>query len=203
MILITLFLVTSCAPANQFKNIKNLYTAGGKTLVCFGNSLTAGQGAPPGADYPSLLAKELSLPVVNAGISGDTTARALLRLDQDVLARDPKIVIIELGANDFLRSGGSRAALDSAFANLETMIDQIQGYGAVVVIAGVELNYDLEQRYEQLAKKKGAVLIPNIMSGILGDPELMSDGFHPNAKGYQVMAKTFTSVLIPLLQEME
>lgn len=196
-------LLSSCAPSNQFRNVKNLYTARGKTLVCFGNSLTAGQGAPAGSDYPSLLAKELPIPVINAGRSGDTAAVAINRLEKDVLSKDPKIVIVELGANDFLRTGGRTAAVDEAFANIEAIIDEIQEYGAVVVIGGVSINYNIAQKYKKLAKKKGAVLIPNIMGGILGDPELKSDGWHPNAKGYRVMADKFIGVLIPLLQEME
>lgn len=199
-LLILLFLI-GCAPG-EYRGIKNVYTAAGKTLVCFGDSLTAGQGAPPGFDYPSILARELPLPVVNAGISGDTAAKALLRVEKDVLSKDPKIVIVELGPNDFLRTGGRWEGVEGAFQNLETIIEKIQNYGAVVVVAGVSINYEIGQRYQKLAERKGALLVPNIMGGVLGNTDLMSDQFHPNAKGYKIMADRFLEVLAPLLEEM-
>jgi len=194
--------VLGCS-AGKYANVKNLHSATGTTLVCFGNSLTAGQGAPAGSDYPSLLAKKLSLPVINAGISGDTAANALSRIERDVLFHDPKVVIVELGANDFLRTGGRRGAVDQAFADLETIIDRIQEHDAVVVLAGISVNYDIEQRYKKLAKKKGAVLAPNIMAGIITENELMADSLHPNAKGYNKMAENFIEVLEPLLRRMD
>lgn len=199
--IIIISLVGGCA-SGKYSNVKNLYTAAGTTLVCFGDSLTSGYGAPPGSDYPSLLAQELPLPVINAGIPGDTAAAAISRIE-DVLSKDPKIVIVELGANDILRTMGGKETEEITFRNLATIIDRVQEYGAVVVLAGISINYELEQRYKKLAKEKGAVLIPNIMEGILGDQSLMADFLHPNAQGYKVMAETFLRVLKPLLQEMQ
>lgn len=200
-LLLLLFLV-GCA-TNKYANVKNLHTASGTALVCFGNSLTAGEGAPPGEDYPSLLAKELPLPVVNAGLSGDTAAAAISRIEKDVLSKNPKVVIVELGANDFLRAAGSAGARDEAFKSLEIIIDKIQEYGAVVVVAGISINYEIEKGYEKLARKEGAVLVPDIMGGIFNNPDLMADNLHPNAEGYKIMTGKFIEILGPLLEEMQ
>ncbi|MBI3118467.1 MAG: hypothetical protein HYZ00_07260, partial [Candidatus Hydrogenedentes bacterium] len=79
-------------------NIANTRTA----IVCFGDSITHGYGASPGRDYPARLAELLGTPVINAGVDGDTTASALKRLEEDVLIEEPRLVIVELGGNDFL-----------------------------------------------------------------------------------------------------
>src|SRR5690348_12379952 len=98
----------------------------GKTIVCFGDSLTEGVGADPGTDYPSLLRQKVGLPVINSGVSGDTTAVALKRLDADVLDHDPKMVIITLGGNDFLQ----QLPKEETLSNMETIIDRIEAHGA-------------------------------------------------------------------------
>lgn len=202
LLVLTLVFLSGCAD-NRYRGIKNFHTAKGTTIVCFGNSLTAGVGAPKGADYPSLLAQRLPLPVINAGIAGDTTTSALTRVESDVLTKEPKVVIIELGANDFLNSAGAKEVVDKAFQNLALIIDRIQNHGAVVVLASVGINYDIEKRYEKLAKEKGAVFVPDIMEGILENPKLMSDSLHPNAEGYRIIAERILEILVPLLKEME
>lgn len=202
VILLLIMLISGCAPGKR-SNVKNIHSATGTTLVCFGDSLTAGKGAPLGSDYPSILAERLSLTVINAGISGDTAAQAINRLERDVLKHNPKIVIVELGANDLLRSGGSYTAIDETFSDLEAIIDEIQENGAVVVLAGIYVNYYISEKYKSLAKRKGAVLVPDIMDGILNDPKLMSDTIHPNAAGYEIMAEKFIEVLEPLLRQMD
>lgn len=194
-------LTIGCVPA-KYGNVRNLHTAVGTNLICFGDSLTGGGEVPFGADYPSFLAEELPLPVINAGVAGDTTASAILRLEKDVLSKDPKIVIVELGANDFFRAKNRWKEMNNAFKNLGIIVDKIQEQGAVVVIAGISINYEIEKRYEKLAQKKGAVLVPDIMGGIVEDANLMSDALHPNAKGYKVMAEKFLKILRPLLEEM-
>jgi lysophospholipase L1-like esterase len=88
------------------------------TIICFGDSLTYGTGAVPGMDYPSQLSKMIGRPVINAGVPGNTTARALKRLEQDVLSRSPDLVLITLGGND-LKNG---IAKDVAFKNLKMII---------------------------------------------------------------------------------
>jgi len=166
------------------------------SIICFGDSLTFGTGAKPGMDYPSQLSKMIAKPVFNAGVPGDTTARALKRLQQDVLASSPDLVLITLGGND-LKNG---VAKDTAFKNLEHIVESIQGQGARVIIGG--LKFPLRDRgfargYKELADQTGAVLIPNIFKDIMGNRKLMSDPIHPNGDGYRIMAQRFLEAMLP------
>lgn len=193
-------LLLGCTP-DQYSNIKNIHRATGNTIVCFGNSLTAGQGAPLGSDYPTLLAQKLALPVINSGIPGDTAEKAMVRIERDVLVKNPRVVIVELGGNDFLAMGG-RGNVTPIFQNLSVIIERIQEHGAVVVLAGLSETYAIQEGYRKLAAAKGALLIPDIMAGIYGNSALMSDPIHPNAQGYIIMAENMLKVLIPLLGKM-
>ncbi len=169
----------------------------GVKIICFGDSLTAGVGAGPGQDYPSQLAGMLGREVINLGVSGDTTASALDRLDQ-VLSRQPRIVLLTLGGND-IRQGINQAA---AFANLEEIIRRIQAKGALVVIGGIDIPFfsrGFGAGYRDLARRTGSVLIPDVFAGIWGQPELMSDQVHPNPAGYRLMAEHFRQALEPYL----
>jgi len=204
LILFLTFAFFGCATQkSRFRHVKNLYTAKGTNIVCFGDSLTSGVGGD-GVNYPSILARELPIPVINSGRSGDTTYSALPRLERDVFAKDPKIVIVQLGANDYLlwgNAGKPGYGLEGTFKNLEIMIDRIQEYGAVVILAAIPLSPTYNKNYERLAREKGTLLIPNIMKGIYGVRDLMSlDRTHPNDKGYKVMAKTILEYLRPLLK---
>src|SRR5687768_10343541 len=105
----------------RFPAVTNLDSRG-STIVAFGDSLTSGHGAGPGEDYPSRLSERIGLPIVNAGISGDTTEGALARVDQDVLSQNPRIVIVGLGGNDLIR----RVPLASTEANLRAIIRKVQ-----------------------------------------------------------------------------
>ncbi|MEJ2166857.1 MAG: arylesterase [Desulfobacterales bacterium] len=166
----------------------------GGTVICFGDSLTSGTGADEGMDYPSQLSRLIERPVINAGVPGDTTARALERLERDVLAKSPDVVLITLGGND-LKNG---VAKDIAFENLRMIVESIQKQGARVIIGG--LRFPLRDRgfgsaYQKLADETGASLIPNILAGIIGNRELMSDPIHPNDKGYKIMAERFREAM--------
>lgn len=162
----------------------------GKRIVCFGDSLTFGTGASSGKDYPSQLSQLVSRPVINAGVPGDTTARALQRLERDVLPYSPDIVLITLGGND-LKNG---IAKDVAFENLRTIVESIQAQGAQVIIGGLHIPFrdrGFGRGYKRLAEETGATLIPNILEGIMGNRKLMSDPIHPNDAGYKIMADRF------------
>ena len=172
---------------SKYSRVRNLDSRG-SNIIAFGDSLTAGYGANPGGDYPSDLAKLLGLEVINAGVSGDTTESALERIDADVLQRSPRIVIVGLGGNDFLR--GSTPA--STEANLRTIVKRIQSSGAMVVLLGFNfpsLGANWGAMYKRVASDEGCLLIPDLLDGIIGDPALKSDEIHPNAKGYAVMAE--------------
>ena len=170
----------------------------GENLICFGDSLTYGTGASEGQDYPSQLSEMLSKPVINAGVPGDTTSTAMRRLDQDVLSHAPRIVFITLGGND-LKNGVSKKV---AFENLKVIVEKIQAEGALVVLGGINIPFwgkGFGEAYENLAEETGSILIPNIYKGIIGNPKLMSDRIHPNAKGYEIIAKFFYDAVKPYM----
>jgi acyl-CoA thioesterase-1 len=182
--LIVIIAIWALWPAPKVTNLDSH----GSSIIAFGDSLTAGYGAAPGEDYPSRLSSILGLTILNAGKSGDTTESALVRLDADVLARDPRIVILGLGGNDFLGS----VPIGTTEANLRTIIHKIQGAGAMVVLLGYRfpsLTANYEEMYERVAKDEGCLLIPNLLHGIETDPSLKSDEIHPNARGYQLIAE--------------
>lgn len=176
--------------------------------MAFGDSLTAGYGAPPGASYPDYLqkfidAKKYPWQVINAGVSGDTTTGGLSRLPS-VLDEKPEMVILELGANDGLRG----LPVDSSRGNLDEMIRAFRKTGARVVLAGMTLppNYGpeyikpFEKMYRDLAAQHQAKLIPFLLAGVGGNPSLMQrDGLHPTAQGNEIVAANVMRVIEPLL----
>ncbi len=169
-----------------------------RLIICFGDSLTHGTGAPVGRDYPSQLEKLINRPVINAGVPGDTTAKALARLERDVLRKKPGIVLITLGGND-LKNG---ILPGTAFTNLKKIVTAIQEQGGLVVLGGVRiplLDRGYGSGYRKLARQAGAVLVPDVLAGIIDKPGLMSDRIHPNGKGYAIMARKFADALQPFL----
>jgi len=169
--------------------ITNQYPTG-ETIICFGDSLTSGTGAPAEQSYPAYLEQLIGQPVINAGVPGNTTAQALERLEHDVLDLQPRIVLITLGGNDLLQS----VPLEEVFANLETIVTRIQQRGALVVVGGINVPLftpGLADAYEDLCRRTGAVLVPNIYKGVFTNRSLMSDRIHPNGKGYRLVAEHF------------
>ena len=167
-----------------------------QTIICFGDSLTFGTGAGKGMDYPSQLSRRIGIPVLNAGVPGDTTARALRRLERDVLSKNPSLVLITLGGND-LKNGLSK---DAAFRNLTKIVVSIQNSGAKVIIGGIKFPFrdrGFGRGYQELADETGAILIPDIFEGIMGNSKLMSDPIHPNDAGYEIIAQRFYEAMPP------
>jgi acyl-CoA thioesterase I len=170
----------------------------GENIICFGDSLTYGTGASEEMNYPARLSRLISRPVMNKGAPGDTTARALERLDEDVLSQSPRIVLITLGGND-LKNG---VAKDIAFKNLKSIIESIQDRGALVIVGGIDVPFwgrGYEEGFRRTCKETGAVLIPDIFDEIIGNRQLMSDAIHPNDKGYALIAERFHKALKPYL----
>jgi lysophospholipase L1-like esterase len=169
----------------------------GDTIVCFGDSLTYGTGATKGMDYPSQLSKLIGLEVINAGVPGDTTAKALNRINE-IINMNPRIVLITLGGNDFK----NKMNKDTVFKNLEQIIHIIQKNGALVILGGIDVpiwGRGFGRAYVELSEKTGSVLIQNIFKDIMGNSNLMSDLIHPNSQGYTVMANHFYEALKPYL----
>jgi acyl-CoA thioesterase-1 len=170
----------------------------GTAIIAFGDSLTAGYGAKEGEDFPSRLSQSIGTPVINAGVSGDTTESAIARLNDDVLARNPRIVLIGLGGNDFLR----RAPIEETEKNLRTIIRQIHSSGAAVILLGYRfpsLQANYEKMYARVAKDEECLLIPDLLDGILANNSLKSDEIHPNGAGYQLMADRIAGPLRKLI----
>jgi acyl-CoA thioesterase-1 len=193
----------------------------GGPLVCFGDSLTAGYGAAaPGKDdktksYPAYLQDKVNIPVINAGVSGDTTSDALSRIETDVLSHDPGIVIIELGANDLFQ----RIPPEITKANMQAIIDLLdngrrkiymarfyteavaQSMAGNLGILGLfipTLIAQYDEMYNSLAPANNIELIEDIWAGVWGIH--MSDAVHPNAEGYEIMADNYFNAMEPYLR---
>jgi len=179
-----------------------------RVIVAFGDSLTAGFGVAPAESYPGQLERRLATAgyryrVVNAGVSGDTTAGALRRVDWALRAH-PDVAIVVLGANDGLRGQDLRGAR----GNLEEIVARFQAAGARVLLGGMRLppNYgrayadDFRRMYETVARERRAALIPFFLDGVAADPRLnLPDGIHPTAEGYRLIVERLWPHLEPLL----
>lgn len=171
----------------------------GTEVICFGDSLTHGTGASEGNDYPSVLSRALGIPVVNAGVPGDTSADGLARLETDVFARNPRLVVVAFGGNDFLR----RCPASETFRDLDEIVRRIQDRGAMVVVAGVRsglFGSPAAKAFKKVARARRAGFVPDLLEDIFSRPSLMSDGIHPNDAGYAVMAGRVRDEVEPLLK---
>jgi acyl-CoA thioesterase-1 len=175
--------LAGCAPAIKNKDNQGHY------IICFGDSITRGQGAELLDSYPEVLGQLITAKtVINSGVSGDTTATALKRLQKDVLKKKPFLVIIELGGNDFLQ----QVPREETLKNLETMIVAIQAGGAAVALCDLgsgRLMPNYTADYKRLARKTQALLIPGILEDIINNPQLCPDHIHPNRAGYRLIAQ--------------
>jgi lysophospholipase L1-like esterase len=192
--LIAIVFMAGCAK----KEIKNL-GAQGKTIVCFGDSITFGYGVSLGEDYPSALSKLVSYPVINAGIDGDTTFDALKRLPQDVLAKEPFLVIVEFSGNDFLK----KVTFEDTKKNTREIVRILQDKGIMVAIADVSAGPFLREYRTALrviADETGAIFIPATLTGIITNPSMKSDFLHPNVSGYKVIAQRIYQKIKPYLR---
>jgi len=174
------------------------YPSGGVDIIAFGDSLVAGTGASPGHTLTDDLSRSIGRPIINLGVSGDTTESALERVSQlDVY--NPKVVIVLLGGNDYLR----RVPREQTFENLGRIIEHIQGLGAVVLVLGVRgglLQDNFEGEFKSLTKKYHTGYVSDVLNGLLGNKELMYDQVHPNDAGYAIIAGRVAPALSALLQ---
>jgi acyl-CoA thioesterase-1 len=181
-------------------------------VLFLGTSLTAGYGLPSDEAYPALIQSRidsagLDFRVVNAGVSGETSAGGLRRINW--LLRQPlAVLVLELGANDMLRGQD----IEAMRANLQEIIDRTRSAhaDARIVIAGLKAAPNLGEPYAsrfesvfiELAEENGAALIPFLLDGVAGVPELnQPDGNHPTAEGQRIVAETVWRVLEPALKE--
>ncbi|HVF48584.1 MAG TPA: arylesterase [Pyrinomonadaceae bacterium] len=180
-------------------------------IIAFGDSLTAGLGLSAAESYPALLQKKLDADgykyeVVNAGASGDTSATGLRRIDWSLEQGDVRVVILELGANDFLRG----QPVSETRKNLSGIIERTQARGAEVLLAGMYTPTSAGARYEReigelfqtLAREHNVALIPFFLEGVAGQESLnQPDGIHPNQEGTRIVAETVYKYLRPILDK--
>ncbi len=180
----------------------------GRVVAVLGDSLTAGLGVASEDAYPALLEARLKREgydyrVVNAGVSGDTSAGGLRRIEW-VLKLRPEVVVVALGANDGLRGQPADALRD----NLTRIVERVKAAGARVLLAGMRVppNYGEDYArafaavYPDVAKATGVPLVPFLLDGVAGDPKLNQlDGIHPTVEGQRVIAERLWPSLRPLL----
>lgn len=181
-----------------------------KTILFFGDSLTAGYGLSVEEAFPALIEKELNkgatkVKAINAGLSGETTAGGLARIDW-VLRQPIDVFVLELGANDGLRG----LPLDQTRKNLQGIIDKVKAkYPKVKIVMtgmmvppnmGPKYSSEFKIIYPELAKQNNATLMPFLLEGVAGDEKLnQADGIHPTAAGHQIIARNLGSLLLKLL----
>lgn len=179
-------------------------------IVCFGDSLTAGYGAPAGSSYPDYLQQLLDsrgyhYHVLNMGISGNTTKDGVDRL-KDVIAAHPSIVVVEFGGNDGLRG----LPITATRANLDTIISTLQHAAIKVALAGITLPPDygqdyiraINESYALAAKKFNVPLLPFILAHVYTVPGAMQeDRIHGTAKGNELIAENVLGLLKPMLRK--
>lgn len=189
-VLILSFVVMACGDKPQ----KYDRLSSGATVLAFGDSVTFGYGVDPKDSYPTILAELSYWNVVNAGISGERADQAKSRIDGVLAEHQPKLVIIELGGNDFLQRRNAKAVKE----DLRAIIQSVKAHGSIPVlvavpalspvaaITGKPSDADI---YKELAKEEKINLIPNVFSDILGQENLKQDHVHPNQAGYRVLAE--------------
>lgn len=180
-------------------------------VVAFGDSLTAGLGLLEQEAYPALLQKKIDeagykFEVINAGLSGDTSAGGVRRLDW-ALEGDVRVLIVAFGGNDGLRG----LPVSQMKENLSDIIDKARERNVVVILAGMEAPPNFGQEYatafrqgfREVALNKRVLFVPFLLKDVAGKSELnQGDGIHPNQQGAQVIADTVWAVLEPLLDQM-
>lgn len=176
-------------------------------LICYGDSLTAGYGAPTGGSYPDYLQSKLKLKVINKGVSGDTTVSALQRFETDVLDYSPDVVIVELGANDLIQG----IEIEKTKVNLNYIVDELLRRNIIVYVVkfyGNQLIFNIlknsskkefDQMFEELRGKEGVYIVEDIWKGVWN--KHMSDSIHPNETGYKKMGEIYLEELRPILEK--
>ncbi|HAH49872.1 MAG TPA: arylesterase [Balneola sp.] len=189
----------------------NVYSQEKKSILFFGDSISAGYGLEPQQAFPAIIQHKidslgLNYEVINGGLSGETSAGGLRRINW-VLQRDIDIMILELGGNDGLRG----IDLSSTKGNLQQIIDRAKAKNPEmeIIIAGMQVPPNLgtdytkkfQELYPELAEENNIPLIPLILDEVGGRDEFMQpDQIHPNAEGHKVVAETIWEILYPILK---
>jgi len=199
-IFLSMVLVLAAAPA----------MGGPVTILALGTSLTQGYGLPPGTEFPvqlqaALKKRGIDARVINAGVSGDTSAGGLSRLDWS-LADHPDAVIIELGSNDMLRG----IAPSETEKNLSAILKKLKAAHVRVLLTGMKAQHNLGAEYVQafdaiyprLARQYDVLFYPFFLDGVALNPKLnQADGMHPNPQGVKVIVSRILPLVMKLIQK--
>jgi len=171
-----------------------------RPVVAFGDSHTEGIGAIPERAYPAVLERLLGVPVENAGWRGETAFEALSRLPQEVLDRDPRLVLVEFGGNEALRG----EPVERALSGLDAILAELSSRRVPTILVGVtipEYGSAWDDGLRALAIRHDAELVLHALDGILGDPACTSDDeWHLNANGYRKLAERLAPVVEKALE---
>ena len=188
--LLFILILASCGSHKE----KHIAIPQGATVLILGDSLSYGTGANAGEDYPSLLTKTTGWKIINEGVPGNTTAQGLERLPALLEKTQPKLLIVQLGGNDFLQQKPQTETI----ANLKAILALAKEKGVTSVMVAIpELsplkaafgNLSDHPLYEKLAQETATPLVTDVFSDVLSDATLKSDQVHPNAQGYAIVAK--------------
>lgn len=221
-LILSVFILSSCGENTDKKSGENtaeevqteteVQTSEKNVILFFGNSLTAGMGLEPSEAFPALIQNRLdsldyNYEVINAGLSGETTASGKNRINW-VLNQDVDVFVLELGANDGLRG----IPLEETRKNLQDIINTVKEKNpdTKIVLAGMQIPPNMGEEYTsefrnifpELAQKNNVALISFLLEGVAGEPKLnQQDGIHPTAEGYKVVAKNVWSVLEKVIKK--
>ncbi len=174
------------------------YPSKGNDIIAFGDSLIEGVGSTQGNDLVSVLSRKIGQPIINLGKSGDTTQDGLLRIGE-IDKYNPKVVIVLLGGNDYLK----KIPESETNKNLQSIIKNIEAKGAIVLLLGVQggvLKDNFKDDFENLSDTYNTAYVPNVLKGLIGNPKYMSDYVHPNDVGYAKIADRVYPVLKEIIE---
>lgn len=188
-------LLAACGGKSGKKHAK---IAKGATVLALGDSLTAGYGAAAGADYPSQLAKSTGWQIINGGVSGNTSEQALARLPE-LMKQSPKLVMVSIGGNDFLR----KIPENETRQNISKILDIVKAAGVPAVLVAIPYftaaalvgSVSEHPLYDDLAKQHGVPLLKDAWAAVLSDKSMKSDQIHGNEKGYAFFADEMAAFL--------
>lgn len=198
IILVLFVIVTTVAyfllVSDEIKN----YPSSGVDIIAYGDSLVEGVGSTTGNDFVSVLSRKINHSIINLGHSGDTTKDGLDRIGE-IDQYNPKIVILLLGGNDYLK----KVPINETRENLSSIIEYIQSKGSIVLLLGVRggvVSDPFEKEFKDLNHKYKTAFVEDVLDGLVGKTKYMSDLVHPNDAGYKRIADRIYPVLSKLLK---
>ena len=174
------------------------YPSQGTDIIAFGDSLVEGAGSTDGNDFVSVLSRKIGRPIINLGHAGDTTADGIARINQ-LDTYNPQVVLLLLGGNDYLK----KIPVPDTRKNLATLIQNIHARGAIVLLLGVRgglLMDHFDTEFENVRDTYHTAFVSNVLEGLWGNMQYMSDTLHPNNIGYEIIAERIYPVLVEMIK---